>query len=54
VVEINYDILLSVANNHEEASFLLLQDVSMACAVLARHARTWAPFRINAGIRESL
>jgi hypothetical protein len=54
VIQIDDDVLLSVADDYEKASFLLLRDVSLLLVLGARRVRTWAPFRINAGIRESL
>jgi hypothetical protein len=58
VVQVDNDILLAITDDDEEASLFLLRCVSSdpRCSMVQRVGRlcTWAPFRINAGIRESL
>ena len=55
MLQVDDDIFLAIPDDDEEASFLLLMDVSLLWSEnWTGNVHTCAPFRINAGIRESL
>jgi len=54
VVEVYDNILLSVPDDNEEASFLFLRIVRLSNKEIPIWRHTWAPFRMSAGMRESM
>lgn len=54
MVQIDDHVFLPVANHDEKAPLLLLRHVSMLQTSATLGQRTCAPFRINAGMRESI
>lgn len=56
-MKVDDDIFGAVADHNNEGAFLLLRIVSECCLGVSYNStaqRTWMPFRMRAGIRESL